>query len=105
VKVGDLRKLLVHYAMHAHHAIVSNKTQDLDAYHRVDAYIRDPAQSRHEIAMSFPNAVPKLDVRSRQMLLFDWLCELLGEDQELLDYFATRLIERLQDHERHGSKR
>jgi len=95
VTVGELRQKLLHYALHAHHVTVLDHDQQLVAESTVDEYAPH-GRRRHVIRMDMPVDYGKLGVLAKQMMLFDWLLESLGdEDGELLDYFATKLMERL----------
>lgn len=100
MSVTDLRKLLMRYAMYTPHVQVYDNT--VAAGHRVDTL--PGGVYRHEVSMTMPAVYPLLDKLAQQMLLFDWLCEMFGEDASLVDYFATKLMERLQDLERAKAK-
>lgn len=103
MSVTDLRKLLMRYAMYTPHVQVINDSM-VNAGHRVEPQGHSTSMYRHEVSMIMPAAYPLLDSAAQQMLLFDWLCEMFGQDASLVDHFATKLMERLQDLERSKAK-
>lgn len=91
-KQDGAREMFLYYAMHADLGDAVSRSADAYSPHvRGDG----PAYKVHRMTIELPAAYLEKSLRERQAWLFDRLCEHLDEDGELLDFFATKLMERL----------
>jgi hypothetical protein len=97
--IKELRDALLEYAMAADHA---NKPQfTVSRYVLHDVAVGGTAYKRHEIRVSLPVGQPRSKPQDRPIWLFERLIEALdASGDELLDHFATKLMERLQERQR-----
>jgi len=90
----DMQNLLVSLATCA--GLAAETGVDRHGYARHDVGGGEgPAYRWIQVRLLLPDGMPRVTAQTEQRFLFDRLIESLSRDSELLDFFATKLMEKL----------